>query len=50
VNRWFNTAAFNTRTTEQLQFNYITLSSRLSGVRGPGLNVWNGRLMKSIRF
>jgi len=50
VDRWFNIDAFNRRTTEQLSFNYVTLSSLLSGVRGPGMNVWSGRLMKSIRF
>jgi hypothetical protein len=50
VDRWFNTDAFNRRTTDQLSFNYVTLSSLLSGVRGPGVNLWNGRLMKTIRF
>ncbi len=50
VQNWFNTSAFNTNTTQQLAYNYETLSSRLSGVRGQGLNMWNGSLRKPIKI
>ena len=41
IARWFNTAAFNTRSTDQLSWNIITLSTRFSGVRAPSMDVWN---------
>ncbi len=48
IDRWFNTDVFNRTSSQQLSYNYITVSSRLSGVRGPGLNLWNGTLMKTV--
>lgn len=47
IDQWFNTAAFNRNTSQQLSYNYITLSSLLSGVRAPGMNIWNASLMKT---
>ncbi|MBI4894024.1 MAG: TonB-dependent receptor [Acidobacteria bacterium] len=41
LSRWFNTAAFNRNAAEQLQFNLVTMSSRFSGVRAPGVDVWD---------
>ncbi len=41
IARWFNTAAFNVRSTDQLSWNIVTLSSRFSGVRAPSMDVWN---------
>jgi hypothetical protein len=41
IARWFNTAAFNTRSADQLTQNIVTLSTRFSGVRAPGTNIWN---------
>ncbi len=48
IDRWVNTSAFNRTSSQQLSYNYVTLSSRLSGVRAPGLNLWNGTLMKTV--
>jgi len=39
--RWFNIDAFNRKSAEQLNSNLLTLSSRFSGVRAPGVDVWN---------
>lgn len=36
VDRWFNTAGFNTRAAEQLANNYRTFPLRFSGIRGDG--------------
>jgi hypothetical protein len=47
IDRWFNTDAFNTVAAQQLSYNYITLSSLFSGVRAPGMNIWNTCLMKT---
>jgi hypothetical protein len=41
IARWFNTDAFNRKSAEQLASNILTLSTRLSGVRGPSVDVWN---------
>jgi hypothetical protein len=41
LDTWFNTAAFNRNAAEQLQFNRVTMSSRFSGVRGAGVDVWD---------
>jgi hypothetical protein len=49
IDRWFNTSLFNRNSAQQLALNYIALSSRLSGVRGPGLMVLNGLLSKTFR-
>jgi hypothetical protein len=41
LDRWFNTSAFNTTSTEQLASNLQTLSSRFAGVRAPGVEIWD---------
>lgn len=50
IYRWFNTGVFNRNSREQLTYNYRTLSSLLSGVRGPGMNIWNLCLIRTIRL
>ena len=47
IDRWFNTGAFNRNSSQQLAYNYMTLSSALSGVRSPGMNIWNACLIKT---
>ncbi len=39
--QWFNTAAFDRKSGDQLADNLITLSTRFSGIRGPGIDLWN---------
>jgi hypothetical protein len=41
IAHWFNTAAFDTKSANQLSQNLVTLSTRFSGVRAPGTNIWN---------
>ena len=51
VNRWFNTGAgFERDSTRQLVNNVRTFSSRLNGVRGPGVNLWNLSALKNFRI
>ena len=51
VDRWFNTAAgFDRSSARALSFNYRTLNSRFSGVRGDGINQWNLSLLKNTRI
>ncbi len=38
---WFNTAAFDRKSADQLASNLVTLSTRFSGVRAPGIDLWN---------
>jgi hypothetical protein len=48
LDRWFNTAAFNRVPGEQLQFNQVTLSPRFSGVRAPGVDIWDISAVKNF--
>ncbi|MGB9605580.1 MAG: hypothetical protein ACPL88_06850, partial [Bryobacteraceae bacterium] len=48
LDRWFNTAAFNRNPAEQLAYNLRTLSTRFSGVRAPGVDVWDLSLLKNV--
>jgi hypothetical protein len=41
IAQWFNVAAFDRKSADQLASNVQTLSTRLSGVRAPGVDVWN---------
>jgi hypothetical protein len=41
IAQWFNTAAFDRKSGDQLADNIVTLSTRFSGVRAPGIDVWN---------
>jgi hypothetical protein len=38
IGQWFNTSCFNRVSSQQLASNVRTLSTRFSGIRGPGLN------------
>jgi hypothetical protein len=46
--RWFNTEAFNRVPVQQLQFNLLTLSPRFSGIRAPGVDVWDISAVKNF--
>ncbi len=48
IAHWFNTAAFNTTSGAQLADNIITMSTRFSGVRAPGVNNWNLSAVKNF--
>lgn len=48
LNRWFNTAAFNRNPAQQLQYNLMTMSSRFSGVRAPGVQIWDLSAVKNF--
>jgi hypothetical protein len=51
IQRYFNTAAgFNTVAAQQLDSNYRTFPSRLTGARNPGWNLWAMSIIKSIRI
>lgn len=50
LDAWFNTAAFNRNSAQQLAYNLRTLSTRFSGVRGPGVDVWDLSAVKNITF
>jgi Carboxypeptidase regulatory-like domain len=41
IAQWFNVAAFDRKSADQLANNLVTLSTRLSGVRGPSVEIWN---------
>jgi hypothetical protein len=50
VDRWFNTdAGFEKDTAQQLNNNIRTFPSRLTGLRGKGINIWNWSAMKYFR-
>ena len=46
--RWFNPGSFAREAARQLANNYQTFPSRLSGVRGPGTNIWDISVIKRI--
>lgn len=50
LDRWFNTSAFNRNSAEQLASNVRRLSSRFSGVRAPGVEVWDISAVKNFTF
>ena len=50
VAQWFNTAAFNRVSSQQLASNVITLSSAFSGVRAPDVNNWDLSAIKNTRI
>jgi len=47
VDRWFNTDIFEKSSSKQLANNLVTMSSRFSGLRADGLNVFDVSVMKS---
>jgi hypothetical protein len=50
VTRWFNTDNFERSSARQLASNIRAFSTRFTGVRGPGLNIWNASLTKNLRI
>ncbi len=50
IDRWFNTSAFEKSTANALSRNIITLSSRFSGIRGPGINMLDMSVIKTTAF
>ncbi len=50
LDRWFNTAAFNRNPAEQLAYNLRALSTRFSGVRAPGVDVWDLSAVKNVHL
>ena len=48
IARWFNTAAFNTRSTDQLSCNIVALSTRFAGARAPETDMWNMSVVKNF--
>lgn len=51
VDRWFNIdAGFERNSARTLSFNYRTLNSRFSGVRGDGINQLNLSVIKNIKI
>jgi hypothetical protein len=51
VDHWFNTdAGFEKNSGRQLDYNVRAFPSRLTGVRGQGVNLWNFSALKSFRI
>jgi len=48
IAEWFNVAAFDRKSGDQLANNISTLSTRLSGVRGPSVQIWNLSALKNF--
>jgi hypothetical protein len=48
LSRWFNTDSFVRDASRQLGNNYRNFPTRLSGVRGPGVNFWDISVIKRI--
>ena len=48
INRWFNTTAFNTVSSQQLASNIQTMSTRFSGIRGDAINNCDLSLFKNF--
>jgi hypothetical protein len=49
VAQWFNVAAFNRNSSQQLASNIVTLSSAFSGVRAPVVSNWDLSAIKNTR-
>jgi hypothetical protein len=50
IYQWFNTAAFDTNTADALSNNIRALSTRFSGIRGPGISMTDLSLLKNTRI
>jgi hypothetical protein len=48
IAQWFNVSAFERASANQLANNVLTLSTRFSGIRGPGVDVWNMSAVKNF--
>jgi hypothetical protein len=50
IDRWLNTSLFDRNTANQLSRNIVTLSSRFSGIRGPGINMVDFSVIKTTNL
>lgn len=50
IYHWFNTSAFDTNTADQLANNIQTLSTRFSGIRGPGISMMDLSALKNTKL
>jgi hypothetical protein len=50
IYQWFNAAAFDTNTADALSNNVRALSTRFSGIRGPGISMTDLSLLKNTRI
>jgi hypothetical protein len=50
VDLWYNTADFEKLSARQLANNIRAFPSRLTGVRGPGVNIWNASVLRTFRI
>jgi hypothetical protein len=50
IGEWFNVNAFDRKSGDQLANNIITLSSRFSGIRAPGVDIWNMSARKNFQI
>jgi hypothetical protein len=50
IGQWFNVAAFNRNSSQQLASNIVTLSSAFSSVRAPAVNNWDVSAIKNTRI
>lgn len=48
IAEWFNTAAFDRKSGDQLADNILTLSPLFSGIRAPGVDMWNMSARKNF--
>jgi hypothetical protein len=48
IGEWFNINAFDRKSADQVANNIQTLSTRFSGVLGPGVDVWNMSAVKNF--
>ncbi len=48
LDRWFNVDAFNRNSAQQLVSNLRTLSTRFSGIRSPGVQIWDISAVKNF--
>ncbi len=48
VNHWFNTALFDTASTDQRQYDIRTFPKYISSVRGPNQSQLNGSAFKTV--
>ena len=50
IYQWFNTSAFDTNTADQRANDVRVLSSRFSGIRGPGISMMDLSALKNTRL
>jgi hypothetical protein len=50
IAQWFNVNAFDRKSADALSWNVQTLSTRFSGIRGPGVDIWNISAIKTFNL